>query len=169
MIITQNTVLTIKTMDTSMCRDVWQNSLDEDNRRFVPDEVFETIEDAKEVIDFIIQSYDTKEGPFIYAVTRNEDDANIGYVQLIKIDDGWEIGYHIAKRFTGHGYATTAVKLFLDYIKNKTDLKEIIGIALADNKASVRVLEKCGFSTVFVGAGPYQGKQRNIVKTIKRL
>ena len=33
-----------------MAYDVWQNSLDEDNRKYVPDEVFETLEEAQEVI-----------------------------------------------------------------------------------------------------------------------
>ena len=38
--------LIITTFDLSMAEDVHLNSLDEDNRKFVPDEVFETIEDA---------------------------------------------------------------------------------------------------------------------------
>ena len=158
--------LTIKSMDTSMYYDVWQNSLDEDNRKFVPDEVFETLEEASNVVDQIIKLYETKDGPFIYAVIRNEDSANLGYVQLVKIEEGWEIGYHIAKRYTGNGYATEAVKLFLDYLKNNTDIKEVYGIALANNKASVKVLTKCGFKFFFEGMGIYQGNKRKIVKSI---
>lgn len=158
--------LTITQMDLSMVNDVWQNSLDEDNRRFVPDEVFETIEDATDVVNFIISRYESEDGPFIYALIRNDDHANIGYVQLVNIGEGYEIGYHIAKKYTNNGYATEAVKLFLEYLKNNVDIKELYGIALADNKASVRVLEKCGFKKFFEGEGPYQGEQRNIVKTI---
>ena len=149
-----------------MYYDVWQNSLDEDNRKFVPDEVFETLEEASNVVDQIIKLYETKDGPFIYAVIRNEDSANLGYVQLVKIEEGWEIGYHIAKRYTGNGYATEAVKLFLDYLKNNTDIKEVYGIALANNKASVKVLTKCGFKFFFEGMGIYQGNKRKIVKSI---
>ena len=168
-IIAESDRLLITKMNQSMCYDVHRNSLDENNRKFVPDEVFETLEEASDVVDFIIQSYDNKDGPFIYAVIRKEDKVNLGYVQLIKIEDGWEIGYHIAKIFNGHGYATEAVNLFLDYLKNNTDLKEIIGIALASNKASRRVLEKCGFKLIFEGPGIYQGKRRKIIKTIKAL
>ena len=111
-------VLSIHKMNTSMYYDVWQNSLDQNNRTFVPDEVFETLEDATEVVNFIIKSYDSEDGPFIYAVIRNSDNANIGYVQLVKIIEGYEIGYHIAEKYTGNGYATEAVKLFLEYLKN---------------------------------------------------
>ena len=161
----ENDILSIVRMDPSMSFDVHVNSLDEDNRRFVPDEVFETEEDAKEVINFIIESYDNPDGPFIYAILRKEDNKNIGYIQLVKIEEGWEIGYHIAKVYTGKGYATEAVKLFLKYLKENTDHKEIYGVALSANKASRRVLEKTGFKLYFEGVGPYQGQDREIIKT----
>ena len=161
--------LSICFFDKSMAYDVWQNSLDEDNRKYVPDEVFETLEEAQEVIKELIASYSSKDGPFVYAVIRNKDRANLGYVQLVKIQEGWEIGYHIAKIYTGKGYATEAVNLFLNYLKDKTDIKQIYGIALKTNKASKRVLEKTGFKTIYEGPGIYQGKKRQIIKTIKEL
>lgn len=159
--------LSITKMNPSMACDVYHNSQDEDNKRFVPDEVFGSLEEASEVVEQIIKSYENDNGPFIYAVIRKEDNANIGYVQLVKIEDGWEIGYHIAKRYTKHGYATEAVNLFLEFLKKNTSLKEIIGIALAENLASRRVLEKCGFKLIYEGDGLYQGSQRKIIKTIK--
>ncbi len=168
-VIIENDKLYIEKMNPSMYYDVYRNSLDEDNRKYVPDEVFETLEEASEVVDQIIQNYETKDGPFVYSVIRKADNMNLGYVQLIKIDEGWEIGYHIAKIFTGNGYATNAVKLFLEYIKNSIDIKEVYGIALASNKASRRVLEKCGFKLFFEDVGMYQGKKRKIIKSIYRI
>lgn len=165
----ENNNIKIVKMDESMYEDVYLNSQDEDNRRFVPDEVFDSLEETKEVVNHIIASYDSVDGPFIYAVIRKKDNANIGYVQLVKIEEGWEIGYHIAKRYTGHGYATEAVKLFLDYIKGNTNIKQLYGIALFENKASRRVLEKCGFELIYEGNGIYQGSERKIIRTIKRL
>ena len=164
-----NDHISIVYLEESMSYDVWQNSLDEDNRRFVPDEVFETLEEAQDVVKALISSYSHEDGPFIYAVIRNIDSANLGYVQLVKINEGYEIGYHIAKRYTGHGYATEAVNLFLDYLKNNSSLKEIYGVALATNKASRRVLEKTGFKLFFEGMDLYQGKRRKIIKTVKAL
>ena len=161
--------LSIRKLTMDMCFDIHKNSLDEDNRRFVPDEVFETLEEASEVVDQIIESYESSDGPFIYSLIRKEDNANIGYVQLVKIEEGWEIGYHVAKIFTGRGYATEAVNLFMEYLSKNTDYKVIHGIALASNKASRRVLEKCGFELYFEDYGMYQGKRRKIIKTYRKL
>ena len=167
--ISESERLIITKLDKTMYYDIYRNSLDENNRRFVPDEVFETLEIAKEVVDDLIESYKNDDGPFVYAVIRKEDNKNIGYVQLVKIPLGWEIGYHIAIEYNGKGYATEAVKLFLDYLKEHTDLTEIYGIALSDNLASRRVLEKNGFTLLFEGIDDYQGKPRKIVRTIRRL
>ena len=168
-LIIDDEVISIVKMDESMYYDVWQNSLDENNRKYVPDEVFETLEDATEVVDYLIESYNSKDGPFVYAVIRNEDSKNLGYVQLVKIEEGWEIGYHIAKQYCGNGYATRAASLFLKYLKYNSDIKRIYGVALFMNKASRRVLEKNGFELIFEGYGKYQGKRRKIIKTIKEI
>ena len=156
-------------MNQSMYCDIYKNSQDDNNRKFAPDEVFNSLEETSDVVNQIINSYDSKDGPFVYTVIRKKDNINLGYVQLVKIEEGWEIGYHIAMIYNGNGYATEAVNLFLDHIKNKTNLKQIIGIALASNKASRRVLEKCGFELIYEGAGIYQGRKRKIIKAIKHL
>ncbi len=159
--------LTIKTFSLDMAQSVYENSQDEDTRRFVPDEVYASAEEAREAIEFLISRYDSVDGPFVYPIITNDISKNIGYVQLCQIDDGaWEIGYHIAKEFTGQGYATEAVKAFLPVIAEKLNIKQVYGICLAENTASVHVLEKCGFVQVYQGAGNYQGKETQIVKTV---
>ena len=166
-IIIENDRLQIVRINQSMYYDIYKNSQDDNNRKFAPDEVFNSLEETSDVVNQIINSYDSKDGPFVYAVIRKKDNINLGYVQLVKIEEGWEISYHIAMIYNGNGYATEAVNLFLDHIKNKTNLKQIIGIALASNKASRRVLEKCGFELIYEGAGIYQGRKRKIIKAIK--
>ena len=159
--------LIITEFDLSMAKAVHVNSLDDDNRKFVPDEVFETEEDARETLEFLIGQYAAEDGPLVYPVlTKNRE--NIGYVQLVPINDGWEIGYHIAKRFTGKGYAAEAVSSFLPVIAEKKALSEIYGICRKENAASVRVMEKCGFENLYCGEGEYQGERREIVKNIWR-
>ena len=162
---TERLIITEMTMD--MAQDVHKNSLDEDIRRFVPDEVFETVEEAQETIEFIMSRYGSKEGPLIYALITKEANENIGYVQLVPIDDGkWEIGYHVAKVYTGKGYATEAVKAFLPIISDYVGVKEVYGVRLLENKASGRVLEKCGFETFFTGEGAYHGGVYEISKSV---
>lgn len=67
---TERLVITEMTMDMAM--DVHKNSLDEDTRRFVPDEVFETLDDAKETIEFLMSQYGSKDGPLVYAVLTKD-------------------------------------------------------------------------------------------------
>ena len=161
--------LTIKTFSLYMAQSVYENSQDDDIRRFVPDEVYESVEDARAAIEFLISRYDSSDGPFVYPIITNDGGKNIGYVQLCQLDDGsWEIGYHIAKQFTGQGYATEAVKAFLPAMAKKINIKEVYGICLAENTASVRILEKCGFVQIYQGAGNYQGNKSEIIKTIIR-
>ena len=158
--------LTITTFSLDMAQSVYENSQDDDNRRFVPDEVYDSAEEALAAIEFLISRYDSTDGPFVYPIITNNS-KNIGYVQLCQIDDGsWEIGYHIAKQFTGKGFATEAVKAFLPAMDKKLNIKEVYGICLAENTASVRVLEKCGFVQVFQGKGDYQEMDAEIIKTV---
>ena len=46
----------------------------------------------------------------------------------------------------------------------KLGLSRIKGICLADNKASMKVMERCGFTKEFEGDGPYQGNERRICR-----
>lgn len=159
--------LTITTFSTDMAQTVYENSQDDDTRRFVPDEVYNSVEEAIEAIEFLMSRYESTDGPFVYPVITNNEGKNIGYVQLCKLDEGtWEIGYHIAKDFTGKGYATEAVKAFLSAMAKKLNIKEVYGICLTENTASIRVLEKCGFTQIYEGLGNYQGKEEQIIKTI---
>lgn len=161
--------LTITSFSPDMAQTVYENSQDDDTRRFVPDEVYDSVEEAREAIEFLMSRYESADGPFVYPVITNDGGKNIGYVQLCKLelDEGaWEIGYHIAKNFTGKGYATEAVKAFLPAMAQKLNLSEIYGICLAENLASVRVLEKCGFTQIYQGSGNYQGKKAQIIKAI---
>lgn len=159
---TERLTITHFTMD--MAEAVHLNSLDADNRRFVPDEVFETVEEAADTIDFLMSVYENGGGPLVYPILL-KDETYIGYVQAVPFDDGtWEVGYHIGAAYTKHGYATEAVKAFLPVIMPKLNLDRMTGICLADNKASVKVMERCGFVKEFEGPGPYQGATRNICR-----
>ena len=164
MIKTKRLYITEFTLD--MVEAVHRNSLDKDNRKFNPDEVFETMEAARDTVVFLMSVYKTGDGPLVYPVLLI-DGTNIGYVQIVPMDDGnYEVGYHIAEAYTGNGYATEAVKAFLPVIMKKLDIKEILGICVAENIASIKVLEKAGFTKVFEGMGTYQNVKREIRKYI---
>lgn len=146
-----------------MAEAVYRNSQDEDNRRFVPDEVYETLEEAAEALNYLIQCDRTGQGPQVYPLLRVADGAHLGYIQLVPMrEQVWEVGYHIAQPFTRQGYATEALTAFLPVLAERFHLSDVLGVCLAENLASRRVLEKCGFRKTFEGLGDYQGQRRTI-------
>lgn len=157
--------LVITDFQSDMAEAVHLGSLDEDTRRFLPDEVFETVEIAAGVIADLMDCYDGTDGPFVHPILA--DGTYAGYVQLVPIeDDCWEIGYHTVKTMAGRGYATEAVQAFLPFMMDKLGLTQVAGICDAENAASIRVLEKCGFTRVFEGEGMYHGVMQPIVKMV---
>ena len=160
--------LTITEFTPEMAREVHENSLDEANRRFLPDEVFETIAEAEETVRFLMSRYGGTEGPLVYPVTL-KDGREIGHVQAVPVEDGgWEAGYHIGERYTGKGYATEAVSAFLPEVMKRLGIRRISGICAAENAASRRVMEKCGFTKEFEGKGTYHGGEREICRYVYR-
>jgi RimJ/RimL family protein N-acetyltransferase len=53
-----------------------------------------------------------------------------------------EVGYWIDRRFWGKGIATTALSAFLNHVK----VRPLYARVAKHNVASIRVLEKCGFT-----------------------
>lgn len=159
--------LIITELDESMAECIHLNSLDDDVREFVPDEVFETIQETQETINFLIECYKGMDGPFVYPVLLKNGE-NIGYVQAVPIDGQWEVGYHIAKKYTGKGYATEAVSAFLPVIMERLNITEILGICRSNNVASAKVLEKCSFRLTEKRRGNYKGQEHEICTYVYR-
>ena len=159
---TERLIITEFTMD--MAEAVHLNSLDEDNRRFVPDEVFETVEEAAETVEFLMGVYESGDGPLVYPVLL-KDGSYIGYVQAVPLSEGgWELGFHIGSSHTKQGYATEALRAFLPVIMPKLGIKRIAGVCIKENIASIKVMERCGFIREYEGIGLYQGAEREICK-----
>ena len=147
--------LEIAEFKIDMAESVMLLSLDEDNKRFLPDEVFETREIAEAVILDLIEAYQSENGPFVYPILLNKK--HIGHVELIQIDEGYEVGYHIGKEFCGHGYATEALIGFLNHISESKKMDKVYGICDSKNVASQKVLIKAGFVLEYEGMGKYHG------------
>ena len=144
MIKTERLYITEFTLD--MVEAVHLNSLDEDNRKFNPDEVFETMEDAQDTVEFLMNVYENGDGPSVYPVLLT-DGTNIGYVQIVPMDDGnYEVGYHIAKAYAGNGYATEAVIGLFKHIKKNKIAKRIFALHDVDNEKSGNVMKRAGMT-----------------------
>lgn len=155
--------LLITDFTPDMAHAVHLGSLDADTRRFLPDEVFETEAVAAEVIADLIDCYAGEDGPFVHPFLLS-DGTYAGYVQLVPIEGGWEVGYHTVAAHTGKGYATEALTAFLPVMMERLHLAQVEGICDARNTASIRVLEKCGFRHTFAGDALYHGKIQPVVR-----
>ena len=57
-----------------------------------------------------------------------------------------EIGYFVERKHWGKGIASHSVKLIEDFIEKRLGLHRIEIVIMKENKMSVRVAEKCGYS-----------------------
>ncbi|MDD3409967.1 MAG: GNAT family N-acetyltransferase [Eubacteriales bacterium] len=153
----QTARLTLGPLDETMAERLSALSREAACRRFLPDEVFETPQEAAQAIRQLTAGYGREGFPQVYAVSLTGG-ALIGHVELAPIDEGWEIGYHIGQSHTGNGYAVEAVNAFAPAMMAALGLRVLYGVCDAQNIASRRVLEKTGFQLLFEGEGPYQGR-----------
>ncbi len=58
-----------------------------------------------------------------------------------------EVGYWLAEPFWGKGYASKALALLVNEVKNNSEIVRLHASVFAGNQASCRMLEKCGFIT----------------------
>ena len=105
-----------------------------------------TQDDAK---DFIraMQSAD-KDATFAFAITVQ--DKAIGSIGVFRQGNihrrTAEMGYYVAESHWGRGICSSAVKQVCLHVFDATDILRIYAEPFADNAASCRVLEKCGFT-----------------------
>ncbi len=81
-------------------------------------------------------------------IIRNSDNIMVGRVNLFIIENELntaEIGYRIAEKENGNGYATMAVELALEKAFNLYGLNKVIAGTAKENKSSQKVLLKNGF------------------------
>lgn len=89
-----------------------------------------------------------------WAVERRSDGAMIGQIGFADfrramtpgIEDRPEMGWLFAREAFGHGYATEACLAALAWADDALETPEIVAIIDAENAASIRVAEKCGFN-----------------------
>lgn len=99
--------------------------------------------DSLEEFDF--SSYPGRED--LFAIRLKETGRLIGIVNFFDEKGGvCEIGYGIGSGYWGHGYATEAVKRFLEYLFTEKGLHTIYASFFTGNDASRRVMEKCGMT-----------------------
>ena len=81
-------------------------------------------------------------------VIARRDGAKVGDLSFkgLQADGNAEIGYGISKEYRGLGYATEAVNAAVLWALRQNGVCRVEAETEPDNRASQRVLEKCGFT-----------------------
>ena len=102
-----------------------------------------SLEEYKE----ILLKETTLESGVQFAVVRKADQALLGDVFIKKEDAIFWIGYTISPSFKRKGYAYEITQAMISWIQQQGDYKIMAGVT-PENHASVKLLEKLGFTQV---------------------
>ncbi len=127
---------------------------DPEVQRFTGDPPFPSLEAARR---FVLEYPEYRRtGYGRWAVLQKTDGAFLGWCGLkLNEEEEVDLGFRFLRRYRGRGYATEAAAACLDYGFRTLNLPEIVGRAMTENVASIRVLEKIGLQfrkEVFVPA-----------------
>lgn len=117
-------------------------------------EYFPSIIDERTTMKMIRNEQETfsREGYCLFACVLKENEAFIGFVGLHEVGinapfvPAVEVGWRLAKEHWNQGYATEAALAVINFGFSEIGLLEIVSFTSCLNKASIRVMEKCGLT-----------------------
>jgi len=102
------------------------------------------------VLSFFFQDFRENYGLVVFFIFRAEDQALLGALTISNVRRGVaqmaSLGYWIGKRFARQGYMTAAVNTAIPFAFDHLRLHRLEAACLPSNVASIRLLERCGFS-----------------------
>ncbi|MEH0153066.1 GNAT family N-acetyltransferase [Limibacter armeniacum] len=127
---------------------------DPEVQKWTGEPVIESMKEIEKAIDIRQNNY-RQYGFGRLAAIQKDTSEFIGWVGLTYLQefDKVDLGYRLKKKYWGMGFATEASKAIIDYGFNILNLDLIIAIALPENKASIRVMEKVGM--IYDKQAPY--------------
>ena len=140
------------------------------------EDYFHNISHDKKVLETFICTYAERLEDFdfsgylnrsdLFAIRLKETGRLIGILLYFDEADGaCEIGYGVGSEYWNRGYATEAVRCFLDWLFREKGLCTVTASFFAGNDASKRVMEKCGMSFLRVSEKEltYLGTERDLI------
>jgi RimJ/RimL family protein N-acetyltransferase len=105
-----------------------------------------TRERVQEVLNLIISKYDEWVSYGLWAAEFKTNSNFIGWFALKPLPKMGEIevGYRLLPEYWGQGFATEGARALIEYGFEKCGLEKIVAITHLENRASQKVLLKCG-------------------------
>ena len=145
---------------------VYEFNSNADVHKYTGDEITNTLEKAREIIEQVwLKDYDTF-GYGRWAVVYKPDNKIIGFAGLKYLPEinETDIGYRFLPEYWGIGIASEVSKEIIKYGFEQLNLERIIGIAMPENIGSWKVLEKIGLTLYKTDAYDGDGKKHNWYK-----
>ena len=120
-------------------------------KKWIPNESYEDRKEAEEAIEFFTDCVNHGELPYVLAVELKATGELIGDTGVNEVEgkpNEVEIGYVISEKHSRKGYASELVKAMTEFTVLKFGISVLYGRVMRGNDASVRVLEKNGYTFV---------------------
>ena len=143
--------LRIRKFELDDARCLYENHLEDDVKRWIPNESYADMEETQSAIRFYMDCVNNKRLPYVLAVELGETGELIGDTGVNEVEGHpgeVEIGYGICKKYSGKGYATELLKAMTEFVMETFGINILYGRVMHGNNASVRVLEKNGYEFV---------------------
>lgn len=151
-------------------KDVYEFGSNLEVQKYTGDKIIESLNEAKELIKNVWYEDYKQYGYGRWAVIYKPENKIIGFAGLKYLPEFNEtdIGFRFLPEYWGKGLATEVSKEIIKYGFEKLNLDKIIGIAIADNIGSCKVLEKIGLSFYKIDEYDGDGKEYNWYKIDKQ-
>jgi RimJ/RimL family protein N-acetyltransferase len=114
--------------------------------QYIGDRGVRTLDDARRYVADGPQRMYAAHGLGLYLVERLADHAPVGLCGLLRRETlpDVDLGFALAERFQGHGYAYEAAAATLQYAWDRLHLPRVVAIVMPGNATSRRLLERLG-------------------------
>lgn len=139
--------LTMRPIQLSDAPEIFSMQTDDLVLRYIVKKKPETLQEVKELIDYINDAYDKQEMLCWAAVIRDGERiiGTCGFNRIEKDNLRAEIGGALSPRYWGVGVAYEAVKKIVEYGLNDLGLHAIEAKVDAENRSAIFLLEQLGF------------------------
>ncbi|WP_027382654.1 GNAT family N-acetyltransferase [Epilithonimonas caeni] len=158
--------LILRELNTNDAENFYRLNLNPNVIKYTGNSAFKDINEAK---DFLENYQDYKLNGFgRWAVIEKSNNEFLGWCGL-KYDkhlNETDIGFRFFEEHWNKGFATESAKACLDYGFKNLNLKSIIGRAMSENLASIKVLEKIGLK--FEREFDFDEKNKGVIYKIEK-
>ena len=131
---------------------------DADVTRYMNFEPHQDISESLESLQRRLDRYE-EDDCYCWAVAEKEEDSLIGLVKLTRFDprdNSCSFAFMLGCNYWNKGYGTEVLKAVLRFAFEELELERIVADHMAPNRASGRVMEKCGMKHIGTEPEKYQ-------------